>query len=53
MTIKRDIEDIKEANEEISNEAVRVIDFTEKKAEPVKSSSQSSSGVIKKGRINR
>lgn len=53
MTVKRDIEDIKEANEEISTEAVKVIDFTKKKTQDEKTSSQNSKGVIKKGRINR
>lgn len=53
VTVKRAIEDIKEANEEISNEEVKVIDFTKKKTKDEKSSSQSSGGVIKKGRINR
>ncbi len=53
VTVKRDIEEIKEANEEISNDEVKVIDFTKKKTSEDKSSAQSSKGVIKKGYINR
>ena len=53
MTVQRDIEDIKEANEEISNEEVKVIDFTKKKTKEETTPSQSSKGIIKKGRINR
>ena len=53
MTVSRDLEDIKEANENISSEVVKVIDFTKEKVSSTESSSQNSSGVIKKGRINR
>ncbi len=52
-TVSRDLEDIKEANEEISKEEVKVIDFTKERSSVSESSSKSSSGVIKKGRINR
>jgi len=53
VTVSRDLEEIKEANEEISNETVKVIDFTKKKEKTENTNSQSSSGVVKKGRINR
>lgn len=52
-TVSRDIEDIKEANEEISKEEVKVIDFTKEKTSESDKSSNSSQGVIKKGRIKR
>ena len=51
--VQRDIEEIKEANEEISNDAVKVSDFTKKKTTTDDKTSKSTENVIKKGRINR
>ena len=53
MTVRRNIEEIKETKEEINKETVKVIDFSKKKTTPEKSSTQNTQGVVKKGRGKR
>ena len=52
-TIRRNIKEIKETNEEISNETVKVIDFSKKKSISEKASVKDNQGVVKKGRSKR
>lgn len=53
FTVTRDIEEIKTAEEEISNEGVRVLDFSKEKVRQPTSSPASNENVVKKGRNNR
>ena len=49
-TIVRDIEDIKDAEEKISDEVVKVLDFTKENVSEDKVNSTSNNGVIKRGK---
>ena len=53
LKVIRNIDDIKEANEDVSNDVVKVIDFTKENDTSKKDNVQKSNGIIKKGRINR
>lgn len=48
VKVSRELSEIKNANEAVSNEEVRVLDFTKPKVQP-QSKPQSSVGVVKKG----
>lgn len=50
ITVTRDIEEIEEAEDKISNEEIKVLDFTAKKDDEKKDAETSESGVIKKGK---
>ena len=53
FTVTRDIEEIKNAKEEISKEGVKVLDFSREKVSRPRGESSRQENVIKKGRNNR
>ena len=53
LTVVRDLEEIKNAEQEISSEEVRVLDFSREKLNIQKQEEASNENVIKKGRIIR
>ena len=50
LTVTRDIEDIKQAEQEVNKEGVKVLDFSREKIERPAKEENSSENVIKKGR---
>ncbi len=52
-TVTRDLEDIKEVKEQISNEEVKVLDFSREKANVPQTTSERKENIIKKGRNSR
>ncbi len=50
ITVVRDINEIKEAEDKINNEKIKVLDFTGKKNDKKKDDETTDTGVIKKGR---
>ena len=53
VTVRRNLDDIRDAEKEISNEIVKVIDFTRKNTDKENANFNASTGVIKKGRAKR
>ncbi len=52
-TVTRDLEDIKEVKEQISNEEIKVLDFSRQKADIQQAPSGKQENIIKKGRNSR
>ena len=52
-TVTRDLEDIKEVREQISNEEVRVLDFSREKVDVPQTPNAKKENIIKKGRNSR
>ncbi len=52
-TVTRDLEDIKEVREQISNEEVKVLDFSREKADVPQTKNMRKENIIKKGRNSR